>query len=243
MSGTLTGLVDGTKENAMTLSINHKADKNKRYLVFEGCQFGRLLEAFNKKIDCEKVVIKAHQDLTHAQSPWIGNFQISHVRLIQAPMITHLLHLLSPFIFFEAFSTEHRDGLNFTYFQGNFKYQDLFLYLFSSFGSNLHLTLSMMGSINFQDRTVNLLGSLTPLSFLNTFFNHIPFIGTLLSGGKGEGLFSIIYRIQGSLVNPTLSTNPISLFAPGFLRKLLYGYKPPDRPSLKERKSSSHTCK
>ena len=104
----------------MTLSIDHKADKNKRYLVFEGCQFGHLLEVFNKKIDCEKVVIKAHQDLTHAQSPWIGDFQISHVRLIQAPMITHILHLLSPFVFLEAFSKEHRNGFKFYVFSRKF---------------------------------------------------------------------------------------------------------------------------
>jgi hypothetical protein len=60
----------------------------------------------------------------------------------------------------------------------------------------------------------------------------LPIIGQLL-GGENEGIFSINYRAVGQLSSPSISYNPLSVVAPGFLRKLFEdrtpseGVKPP----------------
>jgi hypothetical protein len=42
----------------------------------------------------------------------------------------------------------------------------------------------------------------------------------LLGGGQYEGLIAVNFRISGQATAPTLTVNPLSAVAPGFLRKL-----------------------
>ncbi len=39
-------------------------------------------------------------------------------------------------------------------------------------------------------------------------------------GGKGQGIFAAKFRVAGSAADPGISVNPLSAFAPGFLRGL-----------------------
>ena len=57
----------------------------------------------------------------------------------------------------------------------------------------------------------------------------------LLLGGEGQGLFAANYRVTGSEIDPQVSVNPLSAFAPGFLRRLFqpnFGVPPPIQQSL-----------
>jgi hypothetical protein len=40
----------------------------------------------------------------------------------------------------------------------------------------------------------------------------------MLSGGKGEGLIAVTYRLTGKLADPQVAVNPASVLTPGFLR-------------------------
>jgi hypothetical protein len=73
------------------------------------------------------------------------------------------------------------------------------------------------------DRTTGLLdirGRVIPAYTLNSALGKVPFIGTYLVGGKGEGVFGIDYSAKGSLEKPEISVNPLSALAPGALRKM-----------------------
>ncbi len=48
----------------------------------------------------------------------------------------------------------------------------------------------------------------------------MPLFGPILGGGKNEGLFAVNFRDLGAASQPTLTVNPLSAVAPGFLRKL-----------------------
>jgi hypothetical protein len=48
----------------------------------------------------------------------------------------------------------------------------------------------------------------------------VPLFGPLLGGGQYEGLFAVNFRVAGQASAPTLTVNPLSAVAPGFLRKL-----------------------
>ena len=48
----------------------------------------------------------------------------------------------------------------------------------------------------------------------------MPIIGRILGGGANEGLIGVTFQVAGSLEKPVLRVNPMSVVAPGFLRKL-----------------------
>ena len=54
----------------------------------------------------------------------------------------------------------------------------------------------------------------------------IPLIGDILTGGEGGGLFAFTYTIRGSFADPSVSVNPLSVLAPGFLRRLFFEETP-----------------
>lgn len=91
---------------------------------------------------------------------------------------------------------------------------------------------SIEGTIDYSKNGIDLRGAIVPAYIVNNLFNKLPIIGQLL-GGENEGIFSINYRAVGQLSSPSISYNPLSVVAPGFLRKLFEdrtpseGVKPP----------------
>lgn len=75
-----------------------------------------------------------------------------------------------------------------------------------------------------RDRT-DVAGTFVPAYGLNNVFAQVPLFGPLLGGGQHEGLFAINFRVSGLLSAPTLTVNPLSAVAPGFLRKI-FGFIP-----------------
>ena len=86
------------------------------------------------------------------------------------------------------------------------------------YGAEIGLTVD--GSLDFSRDKVAMRGTFVPAYAVNNLFSQIPVFGALLGGGTHEGLFAINYRIDGLASSPTLSVNPLSAIAPGFLRKI-----------------------
>jgi hypothetical protein len=66
-------------------------------------------------------------------------------------------------------------------------------------------------------------GVISPAYALTGLVDSIPLIGDILTGGKGEGIFAMTFKVTGSLDDPNISVNPLSLLAPGFLRNVFSG--------------------
>ncbi len=76
------------------------------------------------------------------------------------------------------------------------------------------------GLMDYANNELHMRGTFVPLYGLNSAFGEIPVVGFLL-GGK-EGLIgSMTYEVVGSPGAPVLRVNPISMVAPGFVRKFL----------------------
>jgi hypothetical protein len=77
------------------------------------------------------------------------------------------------------------------------------------------------GTLNSTLETIDLKGTIVPVYALNTALTRIPIIGNILSGGeKDGGVFAATYAMTGSIKKPKISTDPLSVIAPGFLRGL-----------------------
>ena len=86
------------------------------------------------------------------------------------------------------------------------------------FNSSVGLTTE--GYLDFAHDHVDLNGTYVPAYQVNSLVTHIPVFGSLLGGGRHEGLFGVNYRIVGPASGPTLYVNPLSAMTPGFLRKM-----------------------
>src|SRR3546814_15602035 len=76
------------------------------------------------------------------------------------------------------------------------------------------------GSIDFDRDAIDLTGVVVPAYSINNFISKIPLLGTILTGGEGEGLFAVVYTVRGAVDDPDVSGYPPSVLPPGFLRDI-----------------------
>ncbi|TFF27617.1 hypothetical protein E3C22_03945 [Jiella endophytica] len=79
---------------------------------------------------------------------------------------------------------------------------------------------SFSGTLIDPSGQIDMAGSFMPAYGVNRLFGALPFVGPVLGNGGEGGLIGITYRLEGTLANPTLVVNPISLIAPGIFRRI-----------------------
>ncbi len=79
------------------------------------------------------------------------------------------------------------------------------------------------GKIDRNAETLKMEGEVAPAYTLNSLLANIPLIGQVLSGGS-EGIFAATFAVNGTLSEPEVSVNPLSVLTPGIIRKLLSGF-------------------
>ncbi len=92
-------------------------------------------------------------------------------------------------------------------------------------GGQLGITFD--GVVNFSDDTVDMRGTFVPLYGLNSLLSGVPLIGDILYGGVGGGVFAFTYRVSGAFDSLNVSVNPLSVLAPGILRRIFFEGFPP----------------
>ena len=90
-------------------------------------------------------------------------------------------------------------------------------------GSSIGLTLE--GQVDYNSNKINMNGVYVPVYGLNAAIGNIPIIGNILTGGKGQGIFGVAYRVKGMIDNPKVTINPLSGIAPGIFRRIFEGSK------------------
>ena len=75
------------------------------------------------------------------------------------------------------------------------------------------------GHIDYVREDVRMRGTFVPFYGLNNMFGQIPIFGIFLGGGSNEGLVGLTYEVVGPPSAPVLRVNPISVVAPGLMRK------------------------
>lgn len=89
------------------------------------------------------------------------------------------------------------------------------------------------GYIDRPKNAIALKGTLAPLFGLNSVLGAIPLVGQVLVSKQGEGVFGMTYSVKGNADQPDISVNPLSVLAPGILRRIFEGNipKPAQAPS------------
>ena len=88
---------------------------------------------------------------------------------------------------------------------------------------------SVSGKVDYGVRRVSLGGSYIPLQGINSALCGIPLLGEIITGPKCEGVLGITFLVQGSMSNPQVIVNPLSIAAPGIFREIFQMTNPSPR--------------
>lgn len=160
------------------------------------------------------IVIKARRE---NHGPFKGVFRLKDFEAKQVPLLARFAALLSPMGIANFFS-EHKT-LSMDRFACDFEFSEDLITVKKGIGKSLSLGFTVAGKLDRKKRLFALKGNIVVARFLNSILSNIPLIGHMLNGGDGEGLFGIAYTVTDSFDTPNVSLNPLSVLAPGFIRK------------------------
>jgi hypothetical protein len=86
------------------------------------------------------------------------------------------------------------------------------------FGQQFGLTLN--GSADTVRDRISMSGTFVPAYGLNNAFAQVPLVGTILGGGRNEGLLGITFSLSGRASQPSIQVNPLSAVTPGIFRRI-----------------------
>ncbi|MEM7679525.1 MAG: DUF3971 domain-containing protein, partial [Pseudomonadota bacterium] len=151
-----------------------------------------------------------------------GTAQVNNFKVVNAPRLARLLGTMTGGGL--ADSLRGKEGLVFSKLESKFvwDYQTLGSVLSVSEGrtSGNSLGLTFDGKFDQRAGTVDVNGTIVPLSGINKIVGSIPLIGELFGGD--DGLFAATYTMTGSSKEPEIKVNPLSVLAPGIIRKILF---------------------
>lgn len=101
------------------------------------------------------------------------------------------------------------------------------------------LGVNLVGKADFKLRSLNLGGTYIPLQGINNAFGEVPILGALVSGPKGDGAFGITFAVQGSMSQPQVLVNPLSIVAPGIFREMFQMTNPNPKVIPRDEKAPS----
>jgi hypothetical protein len=155
-----------------------------------------------------------------------GRARIDNFSVSDAPIFLRLVNALSFQSFLQA------DSLRFDRLESDFKWrlgeQGDSYEISNGRTSGTSVALTFDGFVNTADDNMQIKGTAAPLSELNKIVGDIPIIGQLLTGGGA--LLAATYTISGNPDDPSVTVNPLSVLAPGIIRKMLFESNP-DMPA------------
>jgi len=137
--------------------------------------------------------------------------------LVRAPALAKLLSLAT---LDGVYALMSGAGIPFTDLRGDITFSQGRITLNPVIGFGGSLGVTAKGWINPGDDQIDVDGTLAPAYVINSIVGHLPIIGSILTGGEGQGLFAAAFRLTGSNDDPTVTVNPLSALTPGMLRHL-----------------------
>ena len=202
-------------------------DSGKRVFRLEADDAGATLQAFDlyDKIRGGKLVIYGEPIRGIFDRNLLGKAEMTDFRVVKAPGLAKLLSALSlPGIL----SLLNNDGLTFTKLEADFNWlyrrQGSVLVLKDGRTSGNSVGFTFDGTFDNAADTIDISGTIVPLSGINNLVSNIPLVGQILSGGTGS-VFAATYTMKGEGNDPKVVVNPLAALTPGILRRIFFEQK------------------
>jgi hypothetical protein len=151
-----------------------------------------------------------------------GTATLADISVRDAPVLAELLGAISVIGLLEQLNDA---GILFSSAEAVFRTgpQGITISRGSAIGASLGV--SMAGSYNTANQTLAMTGVISPVYLLNG-------IGSVLTR-PGEGVFGFNYDLTGSVDDPQVAVNPLSILTPGGFREIFRGGTPTRQPPKK----------
>lgn len=191
-------------------------------LLVESADAGKLLKAIGiyNNVNGGFLTINGKSKANSIQDI-AGTMRLDNFKVTNAPVLAKLINTLSLPGILGLLSNE---GLSFSRLESKFEWRydergDMFI-VKEGRTSGASLGLTYEGLIDRRIGETDISGTVVPMSEVNNIIGGIPIIGDLLTGGGA--LVAATYSIKGPTENPRVFVNPLSVLAPGFIRKILF---------------------
>lgn len=211
----------------LQLSFAPDASGSGQRLLAQSDDLGALLRATNitDTVVGGRIEVTGRSDGPTPTHPIHATVQARDFVMVKAPVLAKLLTVAS---FTGILDLLGGEGIGFHGMDGEFVLKDgvAKTELMRIYGPALGLTAK--GNIDFDHDAIDLTGVVVPAYSINNFLSKIPLLGTLLTGGEGEGIIAVVYSVKGAVDEPQVSVNPLSALTPGFLRGIFTAGQPGD---------------
>jgi len=218
------------------LFVRFKPDETgKRVFRLQTDDAGSVLDAFGlyENIRGGTLLIYGEPKGGDMRGDLFGSMRMENFRVVKAPALAQLLSLMSLSGVGQLLGNQ---GLVFSKLESNYEWRFrpagnlLIIKDGKTSGSSVGLTFE--GVVDRGKKTTDVSGTIIPMTEVNSLLASIPLIGDILGGSTG--LIAATYTMKGPTSKPSVMVNPLSVLAPGFLRRILFegGYesKIPDDP-------------
>jgi hypothetical protein len=152
-----------------------------------------------------------------AQNAFDGTIKIEKFKVVNQPFLARLFAAGS----FTGLDDLMRDeGITFTTMEHIFQGRGDLITISDGRAAGPAIGFTSKGVINRANDRVDLSGTIVPIYGLNSVFNGVPLLGDILTSNDGEGIFGVTYSVNGPIDEMKATVNPLSMLAPGFLRKI-----------------------
>lgn len=223
--GKLTQLEVDAAIGSGALYVRYKPNMEDRYsLRIEADDAGATFKAFGltDKVTGGKLTVAGIPTLQGYYGDVRGLFRLDDFNVRAAPALASIVKLMDLPTVMTSLNSQ---GLDFQRLETEFEWLNRkgggVINVKDGRTSGGSLGLTFEGEINRTMNKIAINGTIVPASTLNSFFSGIPLIGQVLSGGSGS-IFAATYRMTGALDDPQTNVNPLSVLAPGIIRRILF---------------------
>ena len=146
-----------------------------------------------------------------------GRMKITDTRVKNANTLADLLAAISVIGLLEQLSGE---GISFNDVSAIFVMNSAGVQVKEASAVGASLGLTMAGNYIFGVGNLDMHGVITPIYMLNGLLEQTGAFGGLFGNRRGEGLFGFNYTLRGTVDNPSVGVNPLSLLTPGMFREI-----------------------
>ena len=200
----------------------------KRRLSVDAKDAGRFLRGMDaiRAMQSGHLVINAVFGDPLGFHPLAGTALIDNVVVRNSPVLGKLLQAITLYGLVDVL---RGPGITFSHIVVPFHYDGSDLYLKDARAENPSLGLTANGQIGLSSGQTTITGTIVPAYFFNSMLGQLPLVGKLFSPEKGGGVFAARFGLGGSVDDPNVSINPVSVLTPGFLREIFGVFDKPNQ--------------
>ncbi|HCF18143.1 MAG TPA: hypothetical protein DEV96_08885, partial [Rhodospirillum rubrum] len=160
-----------------------------------------------------------------------GRVLVKDFRLQKAPVLAQILSVAGLTGILDVLGGQ---GIAFSTLVVPFVYDDPVVTVSEAQAYGNAIGLTAEGAINLDDERLSLKGTVVPAYAINSLLGKIPLLGSIIVGGKGQGVIGVNYAVSGDVSKPAISVNPLSALTPGFLRGIFKIFDQPDQTATEK---------